>query len=148
MIQSRHVKLPLRLWSPRLESLPLMAFMIGLIVIYVVTSLIIEENKETISLLKIFGYRKKEVNSLILNSSSGIIVIGYLLGIPLILASMSMMFKSLTESVNLAMPVTISYPYIIVGFIIIYLTYTLAKALSRRKINQISMGEALQSARD
>jgi len=125
-----------------------MAFMIGLIVIYVVTSLIIEENKETISLLKIFGYRKKEVNSLILNSSSGIIVIGYLLGIPLILASMSMMFKSLTESVNLAMPVTISYPYIIVGFIIIYLTYTLAKALSRRKINQISMGEALQSARD
>ncbi|AFV01748.1 hypothetical protein UNSWDHB_2837 [Dehalobacter sp. UNSWDHB] len=27
-------------------------------------------------------------------------------------------------------------------------TYTLAKALSRRKINQISMGEALQSARD
>lgn len=126
----------------------LMAFMIGLIVIYVVTSLVIEENKETISLLKIFGYRKKEVNSLILNSSSGIIVIGYLLGIPLILASMSMMFKSLTESVNLAMPVTISYPYIIVGFIIIYLTYTLAKALSRRKINQISMGEALQSARD
>ena len=45
------------------------AFIIGIIVIYVVTSLIIEENKGNISLMKVFGYRRKEVNSLILNSS-------------------------------------------------------------------------------
>jgi putative ABC transport system permease protein len=122
-----------------------MSFIIGLIVIYVVTSLIIEENKETISLMKVFGYRRKEVNSLILDSSSLVIVIGYIIGIPLILASMSAMFKSLTESIKLTLPVTISYSYILVGFVVVYFTYELSKALSRNKINRISMSEALKS---
>ncbi|MGZ0039801.1 FtsX-like permease family protein [Paenibacillus ottowii] len=44
-----------------------MAFIIELIIIYLVTSMIVEKNKSTISLMKIFGYRKKEVSSLILN---------------------------------------------------------------------------------
>jgi putative ABC transport system permease protein len=123
----------------------LLSFIIGLIVIYVVTSLIIEENKGNISLMKVFGYRKKEVNSLILNSSSMIIVIGYIIGIPLILAYMNELFKSLTESIKMTLPVTISYYYVIVGFVVVYLTYELSKALSRKKITRISMSEALKA---
>ncbi|HEX2945821.1 MAG TPA: ABC transporter permease [Clostridia bacterium] len=122
-----------------------MSFIIGLIVIYVVTSLIIEENKGNISLMKVFGYRRKEVNSLILNSSSIMIVIGYIIGIPLVLTTMSMFFKSLTESVKLTLPVVISYPYIIIGFIVIWLTYEISKSLSKRKVNRISMAEALKA---
>lgn len=122
----------------------LMSFIIGLIVIYVVTSLIIEENKGNISLMKIFGYRKREVNSLILNSSTIVVVAGYIIGIPLIISSMSALFKSLTESLNLTLPVTISFPYILIGFVVVYLTYELSKALSRRKVNNISMSEALK----
>ncbi len=122
-----------------------MSFIIGLIVIYVVTSLIIEENKGNISLMKIFGYRRKEVNSLILNSTSMVIVAGYILGIPLILLSMSALFKSLTESIRLTLPVTIGYPYILVGFAVVYLTYELSKALSRKKVDRISMSEALKA---
>ena len=64
------------------------AFIIGVIVIYVVTSLIVEEYKSSISLMKIFGYRKKEINSLLLNSSTIVVVIGYIMGIPLILAAL------------------------------------------------------------
>lgn len=122
-----------------------LSFIIGLIVIYVVTSLIIEESKGTISLMKVFGYRRKEVNSLILNSSTLVIVTGYIIGIPLIMASMRMMYQSLTESLDMALPVTISYPYILVGFVVVYLTYELSKALSRKKIARISMSEALKA---
>lgn len=64
------------------------AFTIALIIIYVVTSMIIEENKSTISLMKIFGYRKKEINSLILNNSTFVVAIGYILGIPLCFATL------------------------------------------------------------
>lgn len=122
-----------------------MSFIIGLIVIYVVTSLTIEENKRNISLMKVFGYRRKEVNSLILDSSSMVIVLGYIIGIPLIMASMSVLFKSLTESIKLTLPVTLSYFYILIGFVVVYLTYELSKALSRRKIDRISMSDALKS---
>lgn len=126
----------------------LLSFVIGLIVIYVVTSLIIEENRDNISLMKIFGYRKREVDSLILNSSALVVVVGYIIGIPLILATMGAMFGSLTASVNLTMPATISYPYVIAGFAVVYLTYELSKALSKKKISRISMGEALKASID
>lgn len=122
-----------------------MSFIIGLIVIYVVTSLTIEENKENISLMKVLGYRKKEVYSLILNSSSFIVLIGYILGVPLLLASLSAMFKSMTKDMSISFPVTIDYIYVVIGFIIIYLTYEISKLLSRKKINRISMSEALKS---
>lgn len=122
-----------------------MSFIIGLIVIYVVTSLTIEENKENISLMKVFGYRKKEVYSLILNSSNLIVVLGYILGIPLLLASLKAMFKSMTQDMSITFPVTIDYVYVVVGFAIIYLTFELSKLLNRRKVNRISMSEALKS---
>lgn len=128
-----------------ISSIAFMSFIIGLIVIYVVTSLTIEENKENISLMKVLGYRKKEVYSLILNSSYFIVVIGYILGVPLLLVSLGVLFKSMTKDMSISFPVTIDYIYVLVGFIIIYLTYELSKLLSRRKINKISMAEALKS---
>jgi putative ABC transport system permease protein len=122
-----------------------MAFLIGLIVIYVVTSMMIEENKENISLMKILGYRKREVYSLILNSSSFSVILGYILGVPLLLASLNEMFRSLTKEMSISLPITISYSYLIAGFAIIYITYEVSKALSKKKINRISMNEILKS---
>ncbi|WP_411682748.1 ABC transporter permease [Clostridium thailandense] len=122
-----------------------MSFVIGLIVIYVVTSLTIEENKDNISLMKVLGYRNKEVYSLILSSSSYIVIIGYILGVPLLLASMRVLFNSITKDMSVSFPVTINYIYVLIGFIIIYLTYELSKLLSRKKINRISMADTLKS---
>jgi putative ABC transport system permease protein len=125
--------------------LSFMSFLIGLIVIYVVTSMIIEENKENISLMKILGYRKKEVYSLILNSSAFMVVAGYILGIPLILSFLGAMLKSLTKEMSVSLPVTVNYVFLILGFVIVYLTYEISKALSRKKLNRISMNEILKS---
>ena len=122
-----------------------MSFLIGLIVIYVVTSMIIDENKENISLMKVLGYRKKEVYSLILNSSATLVILGYILGVPILLALLGNMFKSLTVEMSISLPITISYSYLIIGFVIIYATYEVSKALSKKKVNRISMTEVLKS---
>lgn len=107
--------------------------------------MMIEENKENISLMKILGFRKREVYSLILNSSSFSVILGYLLGIPLLLTSLNEMFQSLTKEMSISLPITISYGYLLAGFLIIYLTYEVSKALSKKKINRISMNEILKS---
>jgi putative ABC transport system permease protein len=73
------------------------------------------------------------------------VVVGYILGVPLLLASLGALFKSVTKEMNLSFPVRIEYSYVLVGFVIIYLTFELSKLLSRRKINRISMAEALKS---
>jgi len=95
--------------------------------------------------MKIFGYRKKEVYSMILNNSSFIIVLGYISGVPLILASLGAMYKSITKDMTISMPITISYAYLILGFVIVYFTYEMSKALSMKKVNGISMNEVLKS---
>ncbi|MFC5649723.1 FtsX-like permease family protein [Paenibacillus solisilvae] len=128
-----------------LGAISLMSFIIGLIVIYIVTSLIIEENKENISLMKVLGYRKKEVYSLILNSSTIIVVLGFILGVPLLLSSLKAMYRSIAETTSFIMPVKVNYVYVAVGFVIIYLIFELSKALSKKKILRISMVEALKS---
>ncbi|NRT75702.1 ABC transporter permease [Clostridium beijerinckii] len=126
-------------------SIAFISFIIGLIVIYVVTSLTIEENKDNISLLKVLGYRKKEIYSLILNSSRFIVVLGYILGVPLLLGSLTALFKSMTKEMSISFHVTLDNIYIIIGFVIIYLTFELSKLFIRKKINKISMAEALKS---
>ncbi|HEX7715561.1 MAG TPA: FtsX-like permease family protein [Bacillota bacterium] len=121
------------------------AFIIGMIIIYVVTSMIVEENKSTISLMKIFGYRRKEVNSLILGSSTIVVVIGYILGILLSFLSVGGLIKALEDSLTFAMPVTIAPLYVIFGFIVVMLSYELSKLLCRRKVSAVSMSEALKA---
>lgn len=121
------------------------AFIIGLIVIYLVTSMIIEENKTSISLLKIFGYRKKEVNALILNSSTIVVVIGYAIGVPMILATIGSLLQSLDNSVGITLPVVINPLYIAVGFLVVLLAFEASKLLCRKKVSAISMSEALKA---
>jgi putative ABC transport system permease protein len=123
----------------------LMAFIIGMIVIYLVTAMIIEENRNSISLLKIFGYRKKEVDSLILNSSMIVVVIGYIIGIPMILAAMEGLLQMVDDSVGLTLPLRINPLYIIVSFVVVMFIHELSKLMCRKKVNAVPMNEALKS---
>lgn len=123
-----------------------LAFVIGVIVIYVVTSLIVEENRSVISLMKILGYRKKEINSLVLNSSRITVVVGYLIGIPLTTAAIGALIQSLETSVGLVVPpARVDLPFLVIGFIVVMLAYELSKLLSRKNVDAVSMSEALKA---
>lgn len=121
------------------------AFIIGLIIIYVVTSLVIEENRGNISLLKILGYGKKSIYALVLNTNTWFVIIGYLLAIPLVFYSMGAFFDILTADMNMSIPVRLHILYILAGFIFIFLTYELAKFLNRKKITNIQMADSLKN---
>ena len=95
--------------------------------------------------MKIFGYRKKEVNSLVLNSSTIVVVFGYIIGIPLSFAAMGGLMKALENSATFSMPVMIDPLYIGVGFVVVMFSYELSKLLCKRKVNAVSMSEALKA---
>jgi len=118
---------------------------VALIILYLVTSLIIEENKNTISLFKIFGYRRREIRSLILNSSTLIIVFGFIVAIPVAMVSMGALYGYLGNMINLMLPTIISPLYVVISFIAIMLTYQISKLLSAKSIEAVSMSEALKS---
>jgi putative ABC transport system permease protein len=126
-------------------SLTVSAFIFGLVIIYIVTGLIVDENKGTISLFKVLGYKNKEINKLILNSHTFIVIIGYMIGIPVLVGSINAMYRSLAESLQMVIPVKLSIWYILLGFVIVMLTFELAKLMSRKKINRVTMSEALKA---
>ncbi|MFV3012215.1 ABC transporter permease [Clostridium botulinum] len=128
-----------------LTIMAIFAFIIALIVIYVVTSIIVEENKGNISMLKVLGYKKEEINSLILDTGKIPVIISYLLSIPILKVSMGELMKKVGEDTNFSIPMNISLKYTIIGFVIIYLTYEISKILSKRKILTISMIDLIKA---
>jgi putative ABC transport system permease protein len=112
---------------------------VALIILYLVTSLIIEENRNTISLFKIFGYRRREIRSLILDSSTFVIVAGFILGIPAAAASMGALYGYLGNMINLVLPAIVSPLYVLISFAAIMLTYQLSKLLCSRSVEAVSI---------
>ncbi|MEZ4835186.1 MAG: FtsX-like permease family protein [Caldilineaceae bacterium] len=126
-------------------TLMVAAFVLGLIIIFLVTGLIIQENKITISLFKVLGYRPKEVNRLILDSNTPVVILGYLIGVPVLLVSITAFMQSLTENLQMTIPARLNIGYMFVGFVVVMATYLVSRTLSRRKIDRIPMDEVLKA---
>jgi putative ABC transport system permease protein len=126
-------------------TLTVSAFVLGLIIIFLVTGMIVEENKKTISLFKVFGYRAKEVNKLILDSNTLVVIAGYLIGIPVLLVSITALMQSLAANMQMTIPARMNFWYVLFGFLVVMLTYQVSNLLSKKKIDKIPMSEALKA---
>ncbi|WP_207655398.1 ABC transporter permease [Clostridium vincentii] len=124
------------------------AFIIGLIVIYIVTSLVIEENKANISMFKILGYKKKEIYSLILSSNIILVIFGYIISVPLIIMSVASFFNVMTKNMNITIPTKLNISSILISFVIIIITYEISKSLNKSKVMKISMADSLKEKRE
>jgi len=120
------------------------AFILGLIIMFIVTSMMIDENKVNISLLKILGYEKKKIYSLVLSSNVILVVIGFILAIPLILLSVEGMFQSIAEDLKMTLPSHLNTVNILIGFVIIFVTYIISNRLARKQIMNIPMDQVLK----
>ncbi|MBU5487056.1 ABC transporter permease [Clostridium sp. MSJ-8] len=121
------------------------SFLLGLLVIYVITSLVIEENRGSISLLKILGYSNKKICSLLLNTNIIMVVIGFIAAIPLIKLMCDNLFKSVTSSMNLNIPISVNILSYVISFVIVIVTYLVANHFSKKSIFSVSMVESLKN---
>jgi putative ABC transport system permease protein len=126
-------------------SVTALAVLIAVIVIFLVTSLMIDESRNTISLLKVLGYRRKELAKLILNSSTPAVFIGFWLGLPFMLAFGNSINYYVAETVNMVIPMIVNPLYVLLSFVLIFAVYEITKRLSGRKLAKISMSESLKA---
>jgi putative ABC transport system permease protein len=126
-------------------SVTILAVLIAVIIIYLVTSLMIDESRSTISLLKVLGYREKELAKLILNSSTPAVFIGFWLGLPLMLAFGNTLYGYVAEIMNMLIPMIVNPWYVLISFVLIFAVYEITKWLCGRKLAKISMNEALKA---
>jgi putative ABC transport system permease protein len=126
-------------------SVTALAVLISAIIIFLVTSLMIDESRNTISLLKVLGYRRKELAKLILNSSTSAVFIGFWLGLPLMLAFGNILYGIVAETMNMVIPMLVNPLYVLISFVLIFTVYEITKWQCGRKLAKISMSEALKA---
>lgn len=80
------------------------ASLIAFSILFVLTALTIEKNYYVISLLKVMGYQKREVRSMILNSYFIYALISALLSIPIALLTLRVIVVVFAEDYGLVLP--------------------------------------------
>lgn len=115
------------------------------VVMFLMMNVMIDRSSYGISLIKIFGYRPKEIRQLYLNGNFAIIAVGGLVCIPAAKLLMNKVYPMFVP--NVACTMKLGYPWYIyliiyVGIIVFYL---IVNRLLTGKINKITPAEVLKN---
>ncbi len=120
------------------------ASIMAFVIILVIANIIVEENKKTISLMKVMGYKNKEVSSIVLNIYTPIIIISYLLSIPAMIKFLQKVIAVLSSDTEMVIPITLSFSKAIIGLIGLLVAYYIALLICRKVLNKIPLAVALK----
>lgn len=134
----------IEMMTPMITMLTAVSALIFLIVLYQMMKVMIDRSAGSIALMKIFGYRDREIRKLYLDGNFLLIAAGALLLIPLAKVLMDALYPSFVA--NVACGVDLSWPlslYLLVyaGILICYL---LIRSLLMRRLKQTTPAEVLK----
>jgi putative ABC transport system permease protein len=124
------------------------AVFIALMALSVVTTLTVEEERHSISVLKVLGYHADELNAMVLGSGIIAVVAGFAISMPLLLSSWRSLFAKTTQTMTFSMPIRLSPISILVCFVIMLATYLVSLRAARRKVLGVQMAVSLKAARE
>lgn len=124
-------------------AIAFVAAIIAVIIIYILISLLIEENSFKISLMKVIGYRERTIMNMMIGYNIWFIILGYVIGIPVTLLSISAFMNSITAEMNVTIPVMLDWKSVLISFVIILASYYISLWLNHRKLKGIYMKEAI-----
>ena len=117
---------------------------IFLLFIYLLTKAVIDRSTRSISYMKVFGYRDREISKLYIRSITICVVASLVLCLPLIIGSLTAIFKAMLISysgnIEIYVPWTAMAQTVAAGLA----TYLAVAALHTRSIKRVSLSEALK----
>lgn len=126
----------------------IMGISIGIVVIYMITSMTVEESEPTITMLKVLGYKDKEISKMIFSGYKYLILVLYLLSIPMVLYFCEIQFMEEANSLNMLIHAKIQLDDIILGLLFVLFSYYIAIWISKKPIKKMSMIESLKKNRE
>lgn len=114
-------------------------------ILFVLTSFTVERNYYSISLLKVLGYSRREVNSMILGSYFIYSLLCYALSLPIALTILDALMKVFLEQYGLVIPLQFDPAGIVKGLLILVAIFLGGTLASRRKIARIPLQEVLKT---
>ena len=120
------------------------ASIMAFVIILIIANIVVEENKKTISLMKVMGYDDKNISSIVLNIYTPFIIIAYLLSIPAMKKLLEFIVSKLTGSMDFAIPIEFSFGKALIGLAGLLISYFIAIFISRRTLNKVPLSVALK----
>lgn len=120
------------------------ASIMAFVIIAVIANIVVEENKKTISLMKVMGYKNKKISSIVLNIYTPIIIISYLISIPAMISLLTKIVSLLAGDMKMTIPITLDPTMAIIGLIGLLVAYYIAIGLSKKVLNKIPLAIALK----
>lgn len=120
------------------------ASIMAFVIILIIANIVVEENKKTISLMKVMGYDDKNISSIVLNIYTPFIIIAYLLSIPAMKRLLEFIVSKLTGSMDFAIPIEFSFVKALIGLAGLLISYFIAIFISRRTLNKVPLSVALK----
>ncbi|MBR5359672.1 MAG: ABC transporter permease [Lachnospiraceae bacterium] len=133
------------LMAPMVTMLMTMSIIIFCIVMYLMTSVMIERASFGISLLKIFGFNGREVKELYLDGNRMVIMIGALIGIPVAKMIIDRLFPVFISNVACCMHLEYKWYHYVMIYAAIVLFYSLISMILTSKLNKVTPAEVLKN---
>jgi putative ABC transport system permease protein len=136
----------------------MMTSMLGLILVlgviicvaavYVAVDMLVTESKSNISMLKVLGYRDRQIDRIVLNVHHILLPIGILLSIPAAFATADAFFRMMVDYGVMRMETYISPRSYAIAIGLTVLCYVGSLYLLRRKVKRVDMIESLKDSRE
>ena len=101
---------------------------------------------ENIALMKVFGYRKKEIKKLYLDGNFYMIAIGALISVPLSKKLMDAMYPVMVSNIACGMNLSFTWQMYALIYAGIIITYLVINKLLVRKIYKVGLSDALKES--
>ena len=133
------------LMAPLFTLLITMSSVIFCLVMYLMTSVMIDKASFGISLMKIFGFNKKEVKKLYLDGNKAVIAVGALIAIPIAKIITDKMFPVFVANVACGLYLKFEWYYYIAIYAAIIIFYNIISLLLTGKLSRMTPAEVLKN---
>ncbi|MBQ8950272.1 MAG: ABC transporter permease [Eubacterium sp.] len=128
--------------------LEIFAIAICVIVVYMMVSVLIAESESSVSMLKVLGYRNKEINGMVINVYHFLIPIAIILSIILGFYGTKAVFDANVSMYKTYLE-TLIYPVSVIKIImLIVVSYVISLLLLRGKVGKVNLVESLKDNRE
>lgn len=131
--------------TPMITMMIVFSSLIFAVVMYLMMKVMIDRSAFHISMVKVFGYRTKEIKKLYLNGNFYIIAVGALICIPLAKKCMDLIYPAMVSNVGCGVNVAFTpglYAIIYIGVILVYLVIN---RLLVGRLNKVNLAEVLKN---
>lgn len=116
--------------------------------VYVAVNMLVTESRGNISMLKVLGYRDKQINKIILRSHHILLPIGILLSIPCVYAAAHAFFLLMVDYGVMLIDISIEAKSYVISILLTGGCYFGSLWLLRRKVKKVDMIESLKDNRE